>query len=160
MKPKEILGMVEEACGTRLYEMKKAQAQKTMEKKDVKVSEITKILEEGRGVCGLRAVDITPTLEKLRAQRSAYLQWASNSTEIERLHRQETAFEYYSARQTLREGDEENRLIAEELNLESAISRLKVRGEARMRGRLGARKRSRRCRRCRRAPKRTQRWRS
>ena len=47
MKPKEILGMVEEACGTRLYEMKKAQAQKTMEKKDVKVSEITKILEEG-----------------------------------------------------------------------------------------------------------------
>ena len=35
MKPKEILGMVEEACGTRLYEM--AQAQKTMEKKDVKL---------------------------------------------------------------------------------------------------------------------------
>lgn len=53
MKPKEILGMVEEACGTRLYEMKKAQAQKTMEKKDVKVSEITKILEEG----GITVVD-------------------------------------------------------------------------------------------------------
>lgn len=47
MKPSEILGMVEEACGTRLYEMKKVQAQKTMEKKDIKVSEITKILEEG-----------------------------------------------------------------------------------------------------------------
>ena len=47
MKPNEILGMVEEACGTRLYEMKKVQAQKTMEKKDIKVSEITKILEEG-----------------------------------------------------------------------------------------------------------------
>lgn len=48
MKPNEILGMVEEACGTRLYEMKKLQAQKTMEKKASKVHEITKILEEGR----------------------------------------------------------------------------------------------------------------
>lgn len=48
MKPNEILGMVEEACGTRLYEMKKLQAQKTMEKKASKVREITKILEEGR----------------------------------------------------------------------------------------------------------------
>ena len=34
MKPIEILGMVEEACGTRLYEVKKSQAEKTMEKKD------------------------------------------------------------------------------------------------------------------------------
>ena len=48
MKPNEILGMVEEACGTRLYEMKKMQAQKTMEKKDSKVAEITRILNEGR----------------------------------------------------------------------------------------------------------------
>ena len=49
MRPLEILGMVEEACGTRLYEVKKTQAQKTMEKKDSKVNEITKILDEGRG---------------------------------------------------------------------------------------------------------------
>ena len=65
-------------------------------------------------------VDITPTLEKLRKQRSAYLQWASNSTEIERLRRQETAFEYWEARDT------ENRLIAEELNLCDETKRLTV----------------------------------
>ena len=47
MKASEILGMVEEACGTRLYETKKIQAQKTMEKKDSKVAEITRILNEG-----------------------------------------------------------------------------------------------------------------
>ena len=47
MKPVEILGMVEEACGTRLYELKKSQAQKTMDKKESKVREITKILSEG-----------------------------------------------------------------------------------------------------------------
>ena len=47
MKASEILGMIEEACGTRLYETKKIQAQKTMEKKDSKVAEITRILNEG-----------------------------------------------------------------------------------------------------------------
>ena len=62
----------------------------------------------------------------MRSQRSAYLQWASNSTEIERLHRQETAYAYYKARETLREGDEENRLIAEELNLCDETKRLEV----------------------------------
>ncbi|OAO14862.1 structural maintenance of chromosomes protein 2 [Blastocystis sp. ATCC 50177/Nand II] len=94
--------------------MKKMQAQKTMEKKESKVNEINKLLRE----------DITPTLEKLRSQRSAYLQWASNSTEIERLHRQETAYLYYQARETLREGDEENRLLAEELQLKDALKRV------------------------------------
>ena len=71
-------------------------------------------------------VDITPTLEKLWKQRSAYLQWASNSTEIERLRRQETAFEYWEAREMLRDGDTENRLIAEELNLYDETKRLTV----------------------------------
>lgn len=51
MKASEILGLVEEACGTRLYEMKKVQAQKTMEKKESKVSEINKILREGVFMC-------------------------------------------------------------------------------------------------------------
>ena len=51
MKASEILGLVEEACGTRLYEMKKVQAQKTMEKKESKVSEINTILREGVLVC-------------------------------------------------------------------------------------------------------------
>lgn len=114
MKPIEILGMVEEACGTRLYEVKKSQAEKTMEKKDSKVNEINKILNE----------DITPTLEKLRAQRTAYLQWASNSTEVERLRRQQTAYEYYSACEYLHEGNEENRLITEELNLKDSTKHL------------------------------------
>ena len=53
MKPSEILGLVEEACGTRLYEMKKMQAQKTMEKKESKVNEINKLLREGVSVCWL-----------------------------------------------------------------------------------------------------------
>ena len=44
MKPAEILGMVEEAAGTRMYENKKNNAIKTIEKKQMKVDEINSIL--------------------------------------------------------------------------------------------------------------------
>jgi singapore isolate B (sub-type 7) whole genome shotgun sequence assembly, scaffold_8 len=42
------------------------------------------------------------------------------------LHRQQTAYAYYEARETLRQGDMENRLIAEELNLHDNLDRLNV----------------------------------
>ena len=42
------------------------------------------------------------------------------------MHRQETAYVYYKARETLREGDEENRLIAEELKVKDAMDRVCV----------------------------------
>lgn len=65
MKPAEILGMIQEAAGTKMYELKKSQAIKTMNKKQVKVNEINTILEE----------EITPQLEKLRREKTHYLQW-------------------------------------------------------------------------------------
>ena len=77
MKPPEILGMIEEAAGTRMYETKKQAAVKTIEKKQVKVGEIEKILAE----------DITPNLNELQAERARYLQWAKNNTDAERLSR-------------------------------------------------------------------------
>lgn len=43
MKPPEILGMLEEAAGTRMYEMKKDAALRTLEKKQVKVEEINAV---------------------------------------------------------------------------------------------------------------------
>ncbi len=56
-----------------MYEMKKVAAQKTIEKKQSKVEEINKLLAD----------EITPTLEKLRKERTAYQQWVHNNTEIE-----------------------------------------------------------------------------
>lgn len=35
--------MIEEAAGTRMYEMKKQAAQKTIEKKDLKLSELNSV---------------------------------------------------------------------------------------------------------------------
>jgi structural maintenance of chromosome 2 len=43
------------------------------------------------------AEDITPTLEKLRGERTAYLRWAANNTECERLARFCVAYEYVTA---------------------------------------------------------------
>jgi structural maintenance of chromosome 2 len=40
MKPPEILGMIEEAAGTSMFEDKKDKAQKTMAKKEKKIEEI------------------------------------------------------------------------------------------------------------------------
>jgi structural maintenance of chromosome 2 len=48
MKPQEILGMIEEAAGTRMFEAKKQQAINTIEKKQKKVEEIKKVRR-----CGL-----------------------------------------------------------------------------------------------------------
>lgn len=39
----QILAMIEEAAGTRMYEAKKQQAQKTIEKKDAKLKEINDV---------------------------------------------------------------------------------------------------------------------
>uniref|UniRef100_M4BZ72 RecF/RecN/SMC N-terminal domain-containing protein n=1 Tax=Hyaloperonospora arabidopsidis (strain Emoy2) TaxID=559515 RepID=M4BZ72_HYAAE len=92
MKPPEILGMIEEAAGTRMYENKKLAALKTMTKKEKKVEEINSIL----------ANEITPTLEKLRAEKTHYLKWAANNTEMERLQRFCVAFDYQKAQDALK----------------------------------------------------------
>ena len=44
MKPPEILAMIEEAAGTRMFVDRKEKALKTIEKKDSKLSEITSVI--------------------------------------------------------------------------------------------------------------------
>jgi structural maintenance of chromosome 2 len=87
MKPPEVLAMIEEAAGTRMFEMKREAAVKTIEKKDGKVEEMKKVLAE----------EITPTLDKLRTERGAYMQFTASSAECERLERFVTAHEYHAA---------------------------------------------------------------
>src|SRR5436853_3474652 len=59
MKSVEILAMIEEAAGTRMFEDRKEKANKTMAKKETKVLEIEGLLKE----------EIEPKLEKLRAEK-------------------------------------------------------------------------------------------
>jgi structural maintenance of chromosome 2 len=44
MKPEEILSLLEEASGTRMYEKKKDGALKTLERKQAKLDEIDEVL--------------------------------------------------------------------------------------------------------------------
>jgi structural maintenance of chromosome 2 len=84
MRPKEILGMVEEAAGTRMFEERKDKAIKTMGKKEKRVDEITALLAE----------EITPKLDTLRTERRAFIQYQKASTELERLARVLRAYEW------------------------------------------------------------------
>eukprot|EP00824_Muranothrix_gubernata_P024869 TRINITY_DN7596_c0_g1_i1.p1 TRINITY_DN7596_c0_g1~~TRINITY_DN7596_c0_g1_i1.p1 ORF type:complete len:1189 (+),score=336.54 TRINITY_DN7596_c0_g1_i1:537-3569(+) len=80
-----------------MYELKKASTLRTMEKKQKKVDEINKVLEE----------DITPTLEKLRRERAEYMQWAASNAECERLSRLCIAFEFTRAETILNKSEDE-----------------------------------------------------
>ncbi|XP_074652125.1 structural maintenance of chromosomes protein 2-like [Tubulanus polymorphus] len=87
MKPPEILSMIEEAAGTKLYESKKESAQKTIEKKDAKLREIETILRE----------EITPTLTKLKEERSSYLEYQKIVRELEHLQKLYVAYQFMCA---------------------------------------------------------------
>ena len=96
MKPHEILGMVEEAAGTRMYETKRVAALKTIEKKQQKVDELNSVLSE----------EITPTLERLRGEKHSYLKWSKNNADIERIERFVIASEFAKAQSSLESNTE------------------------------------------------------
>ncbi len=91
MKPVEVLSMVEEAAGTKMYENKKETALKTIEKKERKKHEINSLLEDS----------ISPSLKKLEEGRKHYMEWSKNGTEIDRLQRYLIAYEYTQASEIL-----------------------------------------------------------
>lgn len=105
MKPAEILSMIEEAAGTRIFETKKLAAIKTIEKKQLKVDEITKCIDE----------DITPTLESLRKERKDYHAWQANNTEFERLERFCIAFDFCTAEEKVKNSEKDKQNINQQI---------------------------------------------
>ena len=109
--------MIEEASGTRMYETKKIAAQRTIAKKQAKVAEINTVLSE----------EITPTLEKLRSERTGYMKWSSNHAEIEKLQRFATAAVFYEAnKNTEGSSDKRAKALDEQNALEDEVSDLLV----------------------------------
>ncbi|NWZ94574.1 SMC2 protein, partial [Nesospiza acunhae] len=90
MKPTEILAMIEEAAGTRMYESKKIDVQKTIEKKESKLKNIQMVLNE----------EISPTLQKLKEERASYLEYQKLVREIEHLSRFCVAYQFVLAEET------------------------------------------------------------
>jgi structural maintenance of chromosome 2 len=84
MKSNQILGMVEEAAGTRLYEDRKEKAIKVMEKKDLKLAQSAALLE----------TEITPKLDDLREKKRSLLEFQKVSQEMEHLDKVVTAHQF------------------------------------------------------------------
>jgi hypothetical protein len=84
MRPQEILGMVEEAAGTRMFEERKSRAQKTIQKKQTRVVQITSLLAE----------EIVPKLDALREEKRGWVEFVRGGAELERVGRVLRAWEW------------------------------------------------------------------
>ena len=93
MKPVEILAMIEEAAGTRMFEDRRDKAFKTMAKKEMKVQEITELLKE----------EIEPKLDKLRTEKRAFLDFQQTQSDLERLTRLVVAHDYLKNKEKLKQ---------------------------------------------------------
>lgn len=98
MKPTEVLSMVEEAAGTKMFEDRKTKAIATMAKKERKVEEINTLLLE----------DIIPKLDHLRAEKRVYLDFQKNEAEMERLNRLVISYEYKKHEEKLNKSGADN----------------------------------------------------
>ncbi|KAK7027329.1 Structural maintenance of chromosomes protein 2 [Paramarasmius palmivorus] len=87
MRPQEILGMVEEAAGTRMYEEGKDKARKAMAKKQKKLDADNMTLEE----------EIIPHVEKLREEKRTFLEFQKAETEKERIEQVLGAWKWQEA---------------------------------------------------------------
>ncbi|EAY06811.1 SMC flexible hinge domain protein, putative [Trichomonas vaginalis G3] len=95
MKPPEILKLIEEAAGISMFQVKKEDAVRTLEKKQHQLDEITRIIE----------TELIPNLEKLRKDKDEYNKWATSKTEIDRLSRWLIAKKFTDCETAINEGD-------------------------------------------------------
>lgn len=115
MKPAEILSLIEEAAGTKMFEDRKDKAEKTMAKKETKLQEIRSLLAE----------EIEPKLEKLRNEKRTFLEFQQTQSDLEKLSRVVNAHDFtkYSSKfYKLKEEYETKKSIVE--NSSAEIERL------------------------------------
>ncbi|KAK5998509.1 Structural maintenance of chromosomes protein 2 [Cladobotryum mycophilum] len=93
MKAVEILAMIEEAAGTRMFEDRRDKALKTMAKKELKLQELSELLKD----------EIEPKLEKLRTEKRAFLDFQQTQNDLERLSRIVVAYDYTKCHEKLKQ---------------------------------------------------------
>ncbi|GAB1868004.1 Structural maintenance of chromosomes protein [Camponotus japonicus] len=107
MKPVEILSMLEEAAGTKMYEKKKQASLITIEKKDSKLKEINDILKE----------EIGPRLNKLKEERTQYVEFQRIERELEHCKRIYLAWKYVTALSNSEKTEENVKTVQNKINL-------------------------------------------
>lgn len=86
MRSEEVLSMLEEASGTRMYEERKERALSSLEKKGAKLDSINRILSQV----------INPRLEKLRKDRSSFFEYQKIESQVIQLKDQLQGHNYAS----------------------------------------------------------------
>lgn len=134
MKAVEILAMIEEAAGTRMFEDRRDKALKTMSKKEVKLQELRELLKD----------EIEPKLEKLRTEKRAFLDYQQTQNDLERLTKLVVAYDYLRGQEKLRQSaadleakkqrhsaleESATRLRTEISHLEEDVARVKAQRE-------------------------------
>lgn len=97
MKKEEVLGMLEEAAGTRMFEEKREKALRTMTRKEMRVQELQAQLQE----------EINPKLEKLRQEKRAFLDFQQAQNEVEHLTRLVVAYKYCRYQERLQNSEKD-----------------------------------------------------
>ena len=114
MRPQEILGMIEEAAGTRMFEERKAKAYREITKKEKRVKDLEVLIEE----------EAAPKIAKLREEKRQYVQWQKSCSELERIGRTLRAWEWQDAR---------NRAAAKEAEIAAAEEKIAAQKKAKSR---------------------------
>ncbi|ANB14486.1 condensin subunit SMC2 [Sugiyamaella lignohabitans] len=91
MKPAEILALIEEAAGTRMFEDRREKAIKTMTKKEKKVEEILNLLHD----------EIEPKLENLRNEKRTFIEYQQTLSSLERIEKMVVAHDYLKGSEKL-----------------------------------------------------------
>lgn len=94
MKPQEILGLIEEAAGIKMYEDKKEDSKRILDRKQKQLEEIERIFQD----------ELKPNLERLKKERDEYDTWVSIRSDVERMHRWVVAYNYKETDRALKEG--------------------------------------------------------
>lgn len=90
MRPKEILSLIEEAAGTKMFEDRREKAERTMARKEVKLQENTALLQE----------EIQPKLDKLKNEKRAFLDFQTIQADLEKITKVVTVYDYKSLKET------------------------------------------------------------
>ncbi|KAJ3378194.1 Structural maintenance of chromosomes protein 2 [Entophlyctis sp. JEL0112] len=116
MRPREILAMVEEAAGTRMFEDRKEKAEKAIGKKEVKMEEIRNLLES----------EIQPKMMTLREKRHQYIEFQKLEAETSKIGTFLTAYTYWSCEKKIETFEKDSAKLQSEINsLAQEESRLK-----------------------------------
>ncbi|KIY73698.1 condensin complex subunit SMC2 [Cylindrobasidium torrendii FP15055 ss-10] len=108
MKPVEILSMIEEAAGTRMFETKKQSAKKTMAKKEKRIQEIHSAIDD----------DIKPKLARLREENKAYHEWVKLQDQLDATLKKCRALEWTKAQERIAKMADEHAEKKDELLVE------------------------------------------